>query len=165
MPRLFEHDHITGEWQYKYADTRPWDPLNDLIQYEKEGVIQSKVWHRTPMVSVPKRTRSKPSGKPSPESGCSSPELDRQDSSESEKQKTGKHSTRLRKKTSDLNELLGAIDSIKRTQEEINRSLAALRNRTSVSQTNTNRHFLQLWDYLVILFLILLQITVNYLFN
>ncbi|XP_078273299.1 oxysterol-binding protein-related protein 8 isoform X5 [Rhinoraja longicauda] len=186
MPRLFEHDEITGEWQYKYADTRPWDPLNDLIQYEKEGVIQSKVWHRTPMVrsasiislsnqgarkdsykrqvSVPKR-RSKHSGQPSPESGGSSPELDRQDSSESEKQKTGKHSTRLRKKTSDLSELLGAIDSIKRTQEEINRSLAALRNRTSASQTNTSNHFLQLRDYMVILLLILIQITVNYLFN
>uniref|UniRef100_A0A4W3I4Z5 Oxysterol-binding protein n=1 Tax=Callorhinchus milii TaxID=7868 RepID=A0A4W3I4Z5_CALMI len=48
--KLFEQDPITGDWHYKYADTRPWDPLNDLMQYEKDGVIQSKVWHRTPMV-------------------------------------------------------------------------------------------------------------------
>lgn len=30
--------------------TRPWDPLNDLIQFEKDGCIQTKVRHRTPMV-------------------------------------------------------------------------------------------------------------------
>ncbi|XP_062914516.1 oxysterol-binding protein-related protein 8 isoform X3 [Mobula hypostoma] len=165
IPRLFEHDQVTGEWQYKYADTRPWDPLNDLIQYEKGGVIQSKVWHRTPMVSVPKRSRSKHSGQQSPESGCSSPELDQQDSSESERKKSGKHSARLRKKVNDLSELLGAIDSIKNTQEEINRSLASLRNRTVTNQPSANGHFLQQRDYAIIFFLILLQITINYIFN
>ncbi|XP_078423753.1 oxysterol-binding protein-related protein 8 isoform X1 [Cetorhinus maximus] len=187
IPRLFEQDLVTGDWQYKYADTRPWDPLNDLVQYEKEGVIQSKVWHRTPMVrsasiislsnqggrkdnykrqvSAQKRTRSKHSGQQSPESGCSSPELDQQDSSESEKQKTTKHSTRLRKKASDLSELLSAIDSIKHAQEEINRSLTALRNRTTASQTNANHSLLQHRDYVVIFFLILLQIIINSIFN
>uniref|UniRef100_A0A4W3I890 Oxysterol-binding protein n=1 Tax=Callorhinchus milii TaxID=7868 RepID=A0A4W3I890_CALMI len=115
--KLFEQDPITGDWHYKYADTRPWDPLNDLMQYEKDGVIQSKVWHRTPMVAVPKRPRNKHSGQRIPESGCSTPEQDQQDSSESET----KHSTRLRKKVNDLGELQSAIDSIRQTQEEINR--------------------------------------------
>lgn len=32
------------------TSTRPWDPLNDLIQFEKDGCIQTKVRHRTPMV-------------------------------------------------------------------------------------------------------------------
>uniref|UniRef100_A0A8C2DXT0 Oxysterol-binding protein n=1 Tax=Cyprinus carpio TaxID=7962 RepID=A0A8C2DXT0_CYPCA len=50
MPALFEQDPATGEWHYRYADTRPWDPLNDLIQFEKDGCIQTKVRHRTPMV-------------------------------------------------------------------------------------------------------------------
>uniref|UniRef100_A0A9J7YML9 Oxysterol-binding protein n=1 Tax=Cyprinus carpio carpio TaxID=630221 RepID=A0A9J7YML9_CYPCA len=49
-PALFEQDPVTGEWHYRYADTRPWDPLNDLIQFEKDGFIQTKVRHRTPMV-------------------------------------------------------------------------------------------------------------------
>ncbi|XP_056281477.1 oxysterol-binding protein-related protein 8 [Pseudoliparis swirei] len=49
-PALFEQDPVTGEWHYRYADTRPWDPLNDLIQFEKDGCIQTKVRHRTPMV-------------------------------------------------------------------------------------------------------------------
>ncbi|XP_078075615.1 oxysterol-binding protein-related protein 8 isoform X1 [Mustelus asterias] len=186
IPRLFEQDLITGDWQYKYADTRPWDPLNDLVQFEKEGVIQSKVWHRTPMVrsasiislsnqggrkdnykrqvSAPKRTRTKHSGQQSAESGCSSPELDRQDSSESEKQKTTKHSTRSRKKASDLSELLSAIDSIKHAQEDINRSLTALRSRTA-SQSHASHSLLQHRDYVVILFLILLQIIINSIFN
>ncbi|KAF2974724.1 hypothetical protein EK904_001591 [Melospiza melodia maxima] len=47
--KLFDQDSITGEWHYKYADTRPWDPLNDMIQFEKDGAIQTKVRHRTPM--------------------------------------------------------------------------------------------------------------------
>uniref|UniRef100_A0A8D3EAL4 Oxysterol-binding protein n=1 Tax=Scophthalmus maximus TaxID=52904 RepID=A0A8D3EAL4_SCOMX len=48
IPALFEQDPITGEWHYRYAE--PWDPLNDLIQFEKDGCIQTKVRHRTPMV-------------------------------------------------------------------------------------------------------------------
>ncbi|KFW82294.1 Oxysterol-binding protein-related protein 8, partial [Manacus vitellinus] len=43
--KLFDQDSITGEWHYKYADTRPWDPLNDMIQFEKDGTIQTKVRH------------------------------------------------------------------------------------------------------------------------
>lgn len=33
-----------------FLSTRPWDPLNDLIQFEIDGCIQTKVRHRTPMV-------------------------------------------------------------------------------------------------------------------
>lgn len=29
---------------------RPWDPMNDLIQYENDFVIQTKTRHRTPIV-------------------------------------------------------------------------------------------------------------------
>uniref|UniRef100_A0A8C1HK61 Oxysterol binding protein like 8 n=1 Tax=Cyprinus carpio carpio TaxID=630221 RepID=A0A8C1HK61_CYPCA len=117
MPALFEQDPATGEWHYRYADTRPWDPLNDLIQFEKDGCIQTKVRHRTPMVTGPKRKHK--SDKPkSPESGCSSPESDRQDSSGSE---SIKHSSRLRKKGTDLSEIQSAIESIRQTQEDINR--------------------------------------------
>ncbi|XP_007893538.1 oxysterol-binding protein-related protein 8 isoform X2 [Callorhinchus milii] len=185
--KLFEQDPITGDWHYKYADTRPWDPLNDLMQYEKDGVIQSKVWHRTPMVrsgsvislsnqvgrkenckrqvAVPKRPRNKHSGQRIPESGCSTPEQDQQDSSESERQKTAKHSTRLRKKVNDLGELQSAIDSIRQTQEEINRCLTVLRGRTLASQSNSDNYFLQLRDYVIIFLLILIQIVVNYLFK
>ncbi|XP_061922248.1 oxysterol-binding protein-related protein 8 isoform X3 [Entelurus aequoreus] len=161
IPTLFEQDSITGEWHYKYADTRPWDPLNDLIQFEKEGCIQTKVRHRTPMVTVPKRKHK--SDKPkSPESGCSSPELDRQDSSGSERHKS-KHNSRLRKKGTDLSELQNAIESIKRTQEDINRSMSVLRSRTAGRAEGAS--FLQQRDYIIMVALILLQVLIHYVFK
>ncbi|XP_028810103.1 oxysterol-binding protein-related protein 8 isoform X2 [Denticeps clupeoides] len=162
-PSLFEQDPITGEWHYRYADTRPWDPLNDVIQFEKDGCIQTKVRHRTPMVTGPKR-KHKQSDKPKgPESGCSSPEPDRQDSSGSERHKS-KHNSRLRKKGTDLSELQSAIESIKQTQEDINRTVSVLRSRAA-SQVVSESSFLQQRDYIIILFLILLQIFINYVFK
>lgn len=41
---------ITGQWLYRHADLRPWDPRNDLLQYEFNFVIQTKTRHRTPMI-------------------------------------------------------------------------------------------------------------------
>ncbi|KAM9771857.1 oxysterol-binding protein-related protein 8 isoform X2 [Syngnathus typhle] len=158
---LFEQDPVTGEWHYKYADTRPWDPLNDLIQFEKDGCIQTKVRHRTPMVTVPKRKHKSDKLK-SPESGCSSPELDRQDSSGSERHKS-KHNSRLRKKGADLSELQSAIESIKQTQQDINRSISVLRGRTASRAEGTS--FLQQRDYFVIAALIVLQVIINYIFK
>ncbi|XP_076351561.1 oxysterol-binding protein-related protein 8 isoform X4 [Tachypleus tridentatus] len=49
-PKYFFQDIITGEWVYKYADLRPWDPRNDLVQYEQNYVIQTKTHHKTPVV-------------------------------------------------------------------------------------------------------------------
>ncbi|XP_055771875.1 oxysterol-binding protein-related protein 8-like isoform X2 [Salvelinus fontinalis] len=186
-PGLFEQDPVTGEWHYRYADTRPWDPLNDMIQFEKDGWIQTKVRHRTPMVrsasvislsnqgprrdgnckcqvTGPKR-KHKHSDKPKkPESGCSSPEPDRQDSSGSERHNS-KHSSRLRKKGPDLSELQSAIDSIKKTQENIYKSIGVLRSRTAAGQTAAEGGFLQQRDYAIIILLILLQVFINFLFK
>ncbi|ELT93091.1 hypothetical protein CAPTEDRAFT_166422 [Capitella teleta] len=50
MPRLFERNDLTGDWVYKFADQRPWDPLNDLLQYEHDYIVQTKTRHRTPIV-------------------------------------------------------------------------------------------------------------------
>ncbi|XP_048010677.1 oxysterol-binding protein-related protein 8 isoform X3 [Megalobrama amblycephala] len=184
-PALFEQDPATGEWHYRYADTRPWDPLNDLIQFEKDGCIQTKVRHRTPMVrsasvvslstqqgsrrdnylsqvTGPKRKHK--SDKPkSPESGCSSPEPDRQDSSGSERHKS-KHNSRLRKKGTDLSEIQSAIESIRQTQEDINRSVNALRSRVA-SQSTTESWFLTHRDFAIILFLIFVQVLLNFIFK
>ncbi|XP_051546711.1 oxysterol-binding protein-related protein 8-like isoform X4 [Myxocyprinus asiaticus] len=184
-PLLFEQDPATGEWHYRYADTRPWDPLNDLIQFEKDGCIQTKVRHRTPMVrsasvvslstqqgsrrdnylsqvTGPKRKHK--SDKPkSPESGCSSPEPDQQDSSGSERHKS-KHNSRLRKKTTDLSEIQSAIESIRQTQEDINRSVTALRSRVA-SQSAAESSFLTHRDFAIILFLIVLQVFLNFIFK
>lgn len=112
----------------------------------------------------PKR-KHKHSDKPKkPESGCSSPEPDRQDSSGSERHKS-KHSSRLRKKGPDLSELQSAIDSIKKTQENIYKSIGVLRSRTTVGQAAAEGGFLQQRDYAIIILLILLQVFINFLFK
>ncbi|ESO08840.1 hypothetical protein HELRODRAFT_168751 [Helobdella robusta] len=67
VPNLFERNVITGEWIYKYAELvaidwnftidtslknswRPWDPLNDVIQFERDFIISTKTHHQTPIV-------------------------------------------------------------------------------------------------------------------
>lgn len=50
IPKHFEQDIISGQWVYKHADLRPWDPRNDLLQFEYNYVIQTKTRHRTPMI-------------------------------------------------------------------------------------------------------------------
>jgi len=56
--KLFEHEaasYIGAEasvpkYIYKHADIRPWDPRNDLLQYEKDYVVCTKTRHKTPMI-------------------------------------------------------------------------------------------------------------------
>ncbi|KAK6640821.1 hypothetical protein RUM44_012518 [Polyplax serrata] len=50
MPRYFENNIISSSWVYKHCDLRPWDPRNDLLQYEFNYVISTKTRHRTPMI-------------------------------------------------------------------------------------------------------------------
>jgi hypothetical protein len=50
VPKYFEQDLISGHWMYKHADLRPWDPRNDVYQYEYNYVIQTKTRHQTPMI-------------------------------------------------------------------------------------------------------------------
>ncbi|XP_077518041.1 oxysterol-binding protein-related protein 8 isoform X3 [Amblyomma americanum] len=50
VPRFFIQDLLTGDYLYKHADSRPWDPRNDVVQFERNGVIQSKTRHQTPIV-------------------------------------------------------------------------------------------------------------------
>ncbi|RNA15501.1 oxysterol-binding -related 8 isoform X4 [Brachionus plicatilis] len=43
--RLFTFDSINKEWVYNFADLRPWDPQNDLYQYEEKFKILTKSKH------------------------------------------------------------------------------------------------------------------------
>jgi len=49
-PELFEEDQFTGDWIYKYSDLRPWDPVNDIKQYEQEFKVLTQMKHNTPLV-------------------------------------------------------------------------------------------------------------------
>ncbi|XP_052020814.1 oxysterol-binding protein-related protein 8 isoform X30 [Apodemus sylvaticus] len=164
--KLFELDPLTGEWHYKFSDTRPWDPLNDMIQFEKDGVIQTKVKHRTPMVSVPKMKHKPTRQQKKVVKGYSSPEPDIQDSSGSEEcllDQSVKPSAR-RKKGVDLGDIQSSIESIRQTQEEIQRNIMTLRNHL-LSSTPATDYFLQQKDYFVIFLLILLQVIINFIFK
>lgn len=50
MPRYFQQDFKTGQWMYKHSDLRPWDPRNDLYQYEHNYIIQTKTRHPAPII-------------------------------------------------------------------------------------------------------------------
>uniref|UniRef100_G3PAN9 Oxysterol-binding protein n=1 Tax=Gasterosteus aculeatus aculeatus TaxID=481459 RepID=G3PAN9_GASAC len=39
--QLFHQDPVTSEWTYRHMDTRPWDPERCLVQFEKDGVVQT----------------------------------------------------------------------------------------------------------------------------
>ena len=42
--------HLISGYQYRHADIRPWDPLNDMYQYERDYIICTKTKHKTPMI-------------------------------------------------------------------------------------------------------------------
>ena len=42
--------HLISGYQYRHADVRPWDPLNDMYQYERDYIICTKTKHKTPMI-------------------------------------------------------------------------------------------------------------------
>uniref|UniRef100_A0A3P8VKJ3 Oxysterol-binding protein n=1 Tax=Cynoglossus semilaevis TaxID=244447 RepID=A0A3P8VKJ3_CYNSE len=42
IPRLFQKDPVNSEWIYKHMEMQPWDPDRCLVQFEKDGVIQTQ---------------------------------------------------------------------------------------------------------------------------
>ncbi|XP_043943192.1 oxysterol-binding protein-related protein 8-like [Protopterus annectens] len=82
--KLFEQDLITKEWHYKYADFRPWDPIHDLMQFEKDGIIQTRVKHQTQKDSVQNIKKNHGDQPKDVKSDCSSAEPRFEDSSRSE---------------------------------------------------------------------------------
>jgi hypothetical protein len=50
VPKYFELDHMTDQYEYMHADLRPWDTLNDIHQYEQDHIVCTKTKHKTPMI-------------------------------------------------------------------------------------------------------------------
>ncbi|XP_016888354.1 oxysterol-binding protein-related protein 5-like isoform X2 [Cynoglossus semilaevis] len=42
IPRLFQKDPVNSEWIYKHMEMQLWDPGQCLVQFEKDGVIQTQ---------------------------------------------------------------------------------------------------------------------------
>lgn len=50
VPRFFELDAADEQYVYKHSDLRPWDPLNDLYQYERDYIVCTRTKHKTPLI-------------------------------------------------------------------------------------------------------------------
>ena len=50
VPKFFEYNVDKDQWEYKFMDARPWDLLNDIEQYESEGIVGTKTKHETTLV-------------------------------------------------------------------------------------------------------------------
>lgn len=50
MVTLFKLQEHVFKNNFIPCSLRPWDPLNDLLQYEHEFIAQTKTRHRTPIV-------------------------------------------------------------------------------------------------------------------
>ncbi|XP_050411094.1 oxysterol-binding protein-related protein 8 isoform X2 [Patella vulgata] len=170
VPKYFERDLLTGDWLYKYVDLRPWDPINDLLQYEQEFVIQTHTRHKTPVVrtmSITSQEQEKKkvfrnvalarsqrcTGKVRKESGSSTPDpelIHDSDSSETAKYLFGQPSvsTALRQSSLANGKLRLNEDSYKKLvepmmkmQEEVNGSLKTLQRQVfTLQQANENNN-------------------------
>ncbi|XP_067849834.1 oxysterol-binding protein-related protein 5 isoform X2 [Heptranchias perlo] len=182
VTQLFQQDVVTKNWQYKFTDIYPWDPTNDIIQFEKDGVIQTSVRRKSPtiksmdiisnssqirrQVSVQEYIGCKPSDHPAPnrsqntESSCSTPEPVQDNSSDE-----GLLCPRCRKGMNELTNIHMAIQSIQRTQQEIHRNLAALNWQACHKQYSSRTRLLNLHYWLVICVLISFQLIINYFYG
>ncbi|NXK26964.1 OSBL5 protein, partial [Arenaria interpres] len=143
-PLLFRHDATTNEWHYKYEDLRPWDPLNDIAQFEKNGILQTMERHLSTRMSNHKTTcinnqitrhkrsakdcrRRKTSDQPSnhsqnTESSCSTPESVQELSDDDGKYfGFGSLCAQCGKEMNHLKEIHSAVLSLQRAQQDIHR--------------------------------------------
>jgi hypothetical protein len=51
VPHHFVQDIRTGEYMYRHLDARPWDPRTDVVQFERNYVIQTKTRYKAPVVT------------------------------------------------------------------------------------------------------------------
>ncbi|XP_072128394.1 oxysterol-binding protein-related protein 5-like isoform X3 [Mobula birostris] len=179
VPRLFQQDEATKKWKYKFTDTCPWDTANDIIQFEKDGIVQTRVRHKLltakslssngtrsrigQQVQVQECVGCKNSDLPIPnrsqntESSCSTPEPVQDDSSDDRLL-----CPRCREGMNELTNIHTAIQSIQRTQQEIHRNLAALNQHTCHKQYISWTRLLYPHLWLVICVLVSFQLLINY---
>ncbi|KAI5278604.1 Oxysterol-Binding Protein-Related Protein 5 [Manis pentadactyla] len=155
-PRLFHLDPATQEWHYRYENRSPWDPLKDIVQFEKDGVLHTlQRGTMAPQTSFlgspeprhqgpgPDRRLRKASDQPSghsqvTESSGSTPESCPELSDEEEEDGDrdfipGIESPcpRCGKEAQRLQALHEAVLSLREAQQELHRHLSAMRSSTA----------------------------------
>lgn len=180
VSRLFHQDPVTSEWTYRHTDARPWDPERCLVQFEKDGVVQtheknqrqhnglsySHSWASQQKAEVNGKRR-KASSQPSScsqntESSSTTPEPTHESS---DNEGFSNQCARCNKEVKDIALIEASITSIQMTQQDIQRNLAALSRQltrqraTDDSVSLTGRHCL------ILCVLLLSQLLLNYVFT
>uniref|UniRef100_A0A8B9HNT6 Oxysterol-binding protein n=2 Tax=Astyanax mexicanus TaxID=7994 RepID=A0A8B9HNT6_ASTMX len=177
-PHFFTLNPDTNEWQYKHTDAKPWDPDCCLLQFEKDGIIQTKERRRrqrngfTYSQSWARQHKGQVNGKHRKSSSQPSSCSQNTESSSSTPEPTHESSdnegfvgqcARCNKEVKDLALIEASIASIQKTQQDIQRNLGALSRqltrRTEESVSLSGRHCL------VLCILVFVQLLINYVFT
>ncbi|XP_060771046.1 oxysterol-binding protein-related protein 5 isoform X1 [Neoarius graeffei] len=177
-PHLFSLNPITNDWNYKHIDTKPWDSDCCLVQFEKDGIIQTKEkpqrqhngftysqnWSSQQKAQVHGKHR-KSSSQPSScsqntESSSSTPEPTHESS---DNEGFGSQCARCKKEMKELAQIEASILSIQKSQQDIQRNLSVL-SRQLMRQAEQSVH-LSIRHYLVLGVLLLFQLLVTYVFS
>uniref|UniRef100_A0A803YDQ4 OSBL5 protein n=1 Tax=Meleagris gallopavo TaxID=9103 RepID=A0A803YDQ4_MELGA len=169
-PLLFQHDSTTNEWRYKYEDLRPWDPLNDIAQFEKNGILQTMERRLSTRMSNHKTTycrRRKTSDQPSnhsqnTESSCSTPESVQELSDDDG---FGSLCTQCGKEMNHLKEIRSAVLSLQRAQQEIHRNLSALNKKSFHRKVSSGSFLLDSRCWFLLCIFLTCQLFINYVFK
>ncbi|XP_027857490.1 oxysterol-binding protein-related protein 5 isoform X1 [Xiphophorus couchianus] len=180
IPKLFQQDPVTSEWTYKHLDTRPWDAEACLVQFEKDGVIQTQEkmqrqhnglsynhsWSRQHKAEVNGKHR-KASSQPSTcsqntESSSTTPEPTHESS---DNEGFSSQCARCSKEVKDIALIEASITSIQRTQQDIQRNLAALGRQLSLQRHTDDSMSLTGRHCLILCVLLLSQLLLNYVFT
>ncbi|XP_003967441.1 oxysterol-binding protein-related protein 5 [Takifugu rubripes] len=177
-PHLFHQDPVTSDWTYRHIDFRPWDPEHCLVQFEKDGIIQtqekSQKQHSSLSFSWASQEKAEMNGKhrkvSSQPSSCSqntesSSTTPEPTNESSDNEGLIKQCSRCNKEVKDIAQIEASITSIKKTQLDIQRNLAALSRQLARQRaaedgvTLTSRH------WLIFCVLLLSQLLLNYIFT
>uniref|UniRef100_A0A8D0EQT2 Oxysterol-binding protein n=1 Tax=Strix occidentalis caurina TaxID=311401 RepID=A0A8D0EQT2_STROC len=175
-PLLFQHDATTNEWRYKYEDLRPWDPLNDIAQFEKNGSLRfdsDRVSFNPCFIqrSAKDCRRRKTSDQPSnhsqnTESSCSTPESV-QELSDDDGEYLGFESlcAQCGKEMNHLKEIHSAVLSLQRAQQDIHRNLSALNKKSFHRKVSSESFLLDSRCWFLLCIFLTCQLFINYVFK
>ncbi|XP_030645961.1 oxysterol-binding protein-related protein 5 [Chanos chanos] len=179
-PRLFYLNPDTNEWQYRYADTKPWDPERCLVQFEKNGIIQTKekpqrqrnsfsygqswtVQQKTQVNGKHRKASSQPSScSQNTESSSTTPEPTHESS---DNEGFVSQCARCSKEMKDIAQIEASIASIQKTQQDIQKNLGALSRQIARHKSAEESMSLNSRHYLILCLLLLFQLLINYLFT
>uniref|UniRef100_A0A8C9WZG6 Oxysterol-binding protein n=1 Tax=Sander lucioperca TaxID=283035 RepID=A0A8C9WZG6_SANLU len=163
---LFHQDPVTCEWTYRHMDTRPWDPERCLVQFEKDGVVQTHEksqrqhnglsYSHSWMNGKRRKASSQPSScSQNTESSSTTPEPTHESS---DNEGFSNQCARCSKEVKDIALMEASITSIQKTQQDIHRQLTRQRA-TDDGVSLTGRHCL------ILCVLLLSQLLLNYVFT